>query len=243
MYGHRNIIWLGFVIAFIISGCKKTQSIITQETGTLTDIDNNIYATVKIGNQWWMAENLRVTKYRNGNPIQEIHGNDAAAWSNTQEGAYCEYSENHNAPGFLYNWFAVTDTNNLAPAGWHIPTDDEWKTLEIYLGMSADAANKTTWRGTNQGDQLKISGTDRWTSYGNVWPTNESGFSAMPGGCRVYDGSWSDPIGLSYMGFWWSSSVHSVSESWYRYLDYKNSKVFRSHALKSYGFSIRCVKN
>ncbi len=231
------------LVTICSSSCKKEKEIILAETSTVVDIENNVYKTIKIGNQWWMAEDLKTTKYRNGNSLNFIPTTDNLSWSSDTTGACSQYDNNANNSGLLYNMYAVHNSNNLAPEGWHIPTDQEWKELEIYLGMSIESADKTSWRGTNEGDKLKITGPDNWKAYGEVWATNESGFTALAGGCRLFDGSISSPTGKVYMGFWWSSTEYSGNEAWYRYLDYKRSEVFRSHVLKSYGLSIRCVKD
>jgi uncharacterized protein (TIGR02145 family) len=114
--------------------------------------------------------------------------------------------------------------------------------------MSASESAKSGWRGTNEGDKLKTEGTTGWTQFGDVWPTNESGFTALAGGCRMFNGTtianeWSTPQGLRSVGFWWTATGYSDNEALYRYLDYKNSNVFRSSCAKTYGFSIRCVKD
>ncbi len=233
---------LVIVGCLLLAGCKKYKDLITPvtETGTLTDVENNIYKTIKIGNQWWMAENLKVKKFRNGNPV--ISAQSDITWKDTVSG-YCLYDNNTSAPGLLYNWYAVTDTNMLAPSGWHIATDNDWKELEKFLGMSQVDADNTGWRGTHEAEKLKIeSSLSGWIRYGDVWSTNESGFTALAGGNRRFDGVYADP-GLFATGFWWSLKENSDHESWYRYMDYKNSKVFRSHCEKAYGFSVRCVKN
>ena len=227
--------------------CKKKTETPVQETGTVTDIDNNTYKTVKIGNQWWMAENLKVTKYRNGWPIQQVTETDPdSVWAQEKKGTYCKYDYDDTKAakyGLLYNWYVVTDTNNIAPAGWHIPSDDEWKTLEMYLGMSQGDADNVKWRGLDEGDKLKVQAPNDWTTYGSVWGSNASGFTALAGCCRLFNATWGDP-GTSNTGFWWSSTIHtSDNEAWYRYLDYKNSNVFRYHGSKNYGMSIRCVKD
>jgi uncharacterized protein (TIGR02145 family) len=244
-----NTLLLVTLVAVMLysAGCKKdeeeTVKPLFSETGTMTDVEGNAYNTVKIGNQWWMAENLKVTKYRNGNSIP--HHNYDADWSDGSA-AYTLWSDESNStvnyPGLLYNWAAVTDTGNIAPVGWHIPTDNEWKELEMTIGMSAAQADNSGWRGTNEGEKLKAKNTQEWVQYSNVWATNESGFTARAGSCRLFDGNWGDP-GLRFTGFWWSSSGRSSSEAWYRYLDYKNANVFRSACNKNYGFSIRCVKD
>ena len=231
-------------LLFFSSGCNKTEEEAPAlETGSVTDADGNVYKTVKIGDQWWMTENLKVKSYRNGIPIPEVSNSDA--WANRSAGAYCIYDNGNSAslpPGLLYNWYAVNDTGNIAPVGWHIPTDAEWKTLEQHLGMSPAESDKLGWRGSNEGDKLKIEGHTGWSAYGDVWATNESGFTALAGSCRLPNADFGQP-GLFATGFWWSRSEFQNTEAWYRYLDYKNSNVFRSHESKTYGFSVRCVKD
>jgi len=242
-----------FIVALTIitsTSCKKkTETPPIQETGTVTDVDNNTYKTVKIGNQWWMAENLRVKRYRNGFQIPEMtETSPDSVWAQKTTGSFCVYGYNQSLDptfGLLYNWYTIIDTSNIAPVGWHVPSDDEWKTLEMYLGMSQADVDQVKWRGTDQGDKLKVASPqlNYWASYGNVWSTNATGFSAVAGSCRLFNATWGDP-GLSNTGFWWSSSIHTGdNEVWYRYLDYKNSNVFRYHGPKTYGMSIRCVKD
>jgi uncharacterized protein (TIGR02145 family) len=141
------------------------------ETNTVTDIDGNIYHTVTIGTQVWMVENLKTTKYRNGDPIPNVTGN---AWAALTTGAYCWYNNDaatYKATyGALYNWYAVADSRNIAPTGWHVPTDAEWTTLTTFLGGESVAGGK-----------LKETGTNHWTSP-NTGATNETGFTALPGG-------------------------------------------------------------
>lgn len=218
--------------------CEKEKSN-TLQTGSVNDNEGNVYSTVKIGSQWWMAENLRTMHYNDGSPVQLIES-DTALWTHDSTGAYCAGSY-----GMLYNWYAIHSSNHqVVPVGWHIPTDDEWKTLEEYLGMSADDASKINWRGTNEGEKLKMTGVENWFPHTNVWATNETGFSALAGNCRLFNGKWGNPIGSGYMGFWWSSSENTAkNQAWYRYLDYKNANVFRFYGPKSYGFSVRCVRD
>lgn len=215
-------------------------SVYSYETGTVTDIDGNTYVTVKIGDQWWIAENLKVTHYRNGNDIPNVTGN--SDWENLTTGAYCNYDNNESnveTYGRLYNWYAVDDSRNIAPAGWHVPTDEEWKQLEMYLGMSQSDADNTTWRGTYEGGKLKEAGTEYWWSP-NASATNESGFSALPGGYRFLNGS------CGYMGeyaYFWSSTEGDNSHAWIRVLGYHRSQVSRSSNYKRFGFSVRCVRD
>jgi uncharacterized protein (TIGR02145 family) len=232
-----------FLALLLAVGCGKDDQKATPETGSVTDTDNNVYKTVKIGNQWWMAENLNVKKYRNGDPLIDMGSKlDSALWNKNKEGAYFIGSL-----GMLYNWYAIGDTRGIAPEGWHIPSDSDWKELEEYLGMNAAEADRVNWRGTNEGNKLKIqgSGSTIWTNPINeyeVWGTNESGFSAIACGCVMFNGVLGDP-GANYAGFWWTSSEQDDKEAWFRYLDYNKSGIFRFYGSKSYGFSIRCVKD
>ena len=231
----------------IISGCKKTvEPEPTLETGSVTDVDGRTYKTVKIGSQWWMSEDLKVTKYRDGSFIPLVPPPPFdTTWSNYTTGAYSNNTDvGGNIIGIFYNHYAITDSIGIAPIGWHIPTDEEWKTLEQHLGMSSGDANNTGWRGTHEAEKLKaVNGTlFGWANYGTVWPSNESGFNALAGGCRMFDGSWGTP-GQYSTGFWWTISTQDVNNAWYRYLDYKNADVFRYYGPKTYGFSVRCVKD
>jgi uncharacterized protein (TIGR02145 family) len=246
-YNQKNSFWkfcMLFVLALTI-GCNKNddEKPVIIETGTMTDIDGNIYKTVKIGNQWCMAENLDVTHYRNGDLIPEL--SDSADWVSQTTGAYCIYDNGAGgliAPGLLYSWSVISNPSIVAPAGWHIPSDDEWKQLEKTLGMSQQEADKFSWRGSDQADKLKSNDQNDWSEFGDVFSTNESGFTALAGSCRLFNSNWGDP-GLKNTGFWWTSTSFDVSEAIYRYLDYKNSNVFRSHTDQHYGFSIRCVRD
>jgi uncharacterized protein (TIGR02145 family) len=161
----------------------------SQASGTVTDIDGNVYETIQIGTQWWIKENLRTTHFRNGDPIPLV--TDDTAWAGLSTPAYCEYGNdpaNVTDYGRLYNWYAVADSRYIAPQGWHVATDEEWKQLEMYLGMSQSEANLTGIRGTVEGGKLKEAGTVHWQSP-NTGATNESGFTALPGGYRFIFGS------------------------------------------------------
>ncbi len=139
--------------------------------GTMTDQDGNTYKTITIGTQTWMAENLKTTKYRNGDPIPNV--TDISEWYHLTTGAYCDYI---NTPGSdvtygkLYNWHTVADSRNIAPTGWHVPSDAEWAILIEYLGGSDVAGGK-----------LKETGTTHWYNP-TTEATNESGFTGLPGG-------------------------------------------------------------
>ena len=232
-----------------ISSCKKkNEDAPTLETGSVTDIDGNSYKTVKIGNQWWMAEDLRTKRYNDSSYIASVAPPPFdTSWQHYTTGALTNNINNLGIIiGRFYNFYAVTDHRGIAPKGWHIPSDIEWKTMEQTLGMSKQDADNTGWRGTHEGEKLKvIQGTNGgWTDFSSVWSTNESGFSALAGGCRMFDGSWGDP-GQSATGFWWTSSLQNEQgfQACYRYLDYKNATVFRYYGPKTYGFSVRCIKD
>ncbi|MFO7891378.1 MAG: FISUMP domain-containing protein [bacterium] len=213
------------------------------ETGIMTDQDGNVYQTVKIGNQWWMAENLKVTHYRNGDPIPNITSD--SEWTGLSTGAYCVYDNNESYAdtyGYLYNWYAVNDSRNIAPEGWHVPTDEEWKQLEMYLGMSQSEADDTGYRGTNEGS--KLAGNASLWPYGSLENNavfGTSGFSAFPGGYRDDDdGTFSD-VGSN--AYFWSATEGSTNTAWGRYLYYGISSIDRSNYNKPYGFSVRLVKD
>jgi len=233
-----------YVIPF--SACKDKESPApVQETGTVSDNEGNVYETIKIGDQWWTTENLRATKYRNGDPIQFI--TEDTLWKNSTIGSYCTFdniANNINVTGGLYNWYAVNNANSIAPEGWHIPTDAEWKMLEKHLGMSNNDLEKVNWRGSNEAQKLKSTGQQEWVLYNNILPTNESGFSALAGNCRMFNGIWGSPLDLRSMGFWWTATDNpGYDQAWYRYLDSKKTDVFRFYGPKTYGFSVRCVKD
>lgn len=203
------------------------------------DIDGNIYKTVKIGNQTWMAENLKVNCYRNGDPIPQVQ--DPKKWGQLTTGAWCYY-ENDTAHGKvygkLYNWYAVNDPRGLAPEGWHVPSDGEWKELERFLGMSWEDTEKTKWRGSI-GGKLKKTGLVYWRNP-NTGATNESGFTAMAGGDRYKDGAYHNH-GL--VSAFWSSSPVGDKGAWGRVLNNGGVKVCRLGIYKQDGLSVRCIRD
>ena len=206
-------------------------------TKTVTDIDGNVYEIVTIGNQVWMAEDLKVTKYRNGDAIPNVT-NDAE-WTNLSTGAYCSYDNadsNITTYGLLYNWFTVNDNRNLAPAGWHIPTDEEWKQLEMYLGMSQTEVDNTGHNRTRVGHMLKS--TNGWNYNENG--TNSSGFTALPGGYRLLDGSF---ITIGNRAYFWSSTETAGTYAWSRDLSYSHKTVGYIHANWLNGLSVRCIED
>jgi uncharacterized protein (TIGR02145 family) len=212
------------------------------ETGTVTDIEGNIYKTVKIGNQWWMAENLKTTRYNDGTIIPFVK--DATEWANLTTPGYCWYSNWYidNDPsykdtyGALYNWYTV-NTGKLCPTGWHVPTDQEWKQLEIHLGMSQGEVDNEGLRGTNEGGKLKETGFTHWASP-NTGATNETLFTALPGGSRGYNGAFST---IYNYGYWWSITENDSDSSWRRVMSAYDSGIYRISISKYFGLSVRCL--
>lgn len=232
---------LAAAMVLLVFGCGEDDIVDPLPVTTVTDIDGNVYETVIIGTQEWMKENLAVTHYRNGDSIP--HVTVAATWSIVSSGAYCEYGNNTNnvaTYGRMYNWHAVVDSRSIAPEGWHVPSDEEWQLLEMYLGLSQAQADSLGWRGTDEGGKLKAKGTTHWSSP-NSGATNESGFSALPGGIRGHDHGVYAYLG-EYACFW-SSTSHTSLSALCRYLNHDRSEAYRPTFGKRGGFSIRCVKD
>jgi uncharacterized protein (TIGR02145 family) len=197
--------------------------------GTMTDQDGNTYKTIVIGNQEWMAENLKVSHYRNGDLIANVTNN--VQWASLTTGAWASYNNDSqfDCPyGKLYNGFSVTDQRNVCPVGWHVPADGEWTTLTDYLG-GEDVA----------GGKMKSTGTQYWISP-NANATNESGFSGLPCGGRGDDGGF-DSVGND--GYLWSSSESWPPTVWFRYLGFNNGNAGRDGNFCQLGYSVRCIKD
>jgi len=213
---------IGFILFCIeLTGCK---------TNSVKDVDGNVYKAVPIGTQVWMAENLKTTKYNDGTAIPLVK--DDKAWEALSTPAYCWYKNdevtNKNKYGALYNWYTV-NTNKLCPSGWHVSTDAEWTTLTTYLKGDSVAGGK-----------LKETGTVHWQSP-NKGATNESGFTALPGGYRISYGGSFGYIGNN--GYWWSPVKDSSSIASYRYIGYGTNNLFSTSYSKHSGFSVRCVRD
>ena len=227
------------IISILISfySCKKEEiKTPVLEEDTITDIESNTYKTVKIGNQWWMAENLKVTSYNDGTKIRSVLSTEKdSIWAKIDSGAVCNIDDRY---GMLYNWFAANNSRKIAPKGWHIPTDEDWKTLEKEIGMSQTEVDKTGWRGTGEAEKLIVKSSVGWPTT-DVFGTNSSGFSALPGGCRLFNGiSFSN----SNSAFWWTATENE-NQVYYRNIDSKKKSIYRSITYKKYGFSVRCVKD
>lgn len=218
----RNLI-LGTTILFAILFLINKNNTLSQ----VKDVDGNTYKTVKIGNQVWMAENLNVEHYSNGDPIPYVEDN--YEWSRLKTGAWCYYlwdSENGKIYGKLYNWYAVNDSRGLAPKGWHIPDFKEWDEMINYLGGNNIAGEKLK----NCGGWNKDNGT------------NLSGFSAFPGGYRNEKGKF---FGLEqYTGFWASGYTDNDLRFayWLESPRENGETIYRNRHNVEYGFSVRCLK-
>lgn len=221
-------------IAFIIvNACKKNEENKSQETippvnSTVTDIDGNVYNTISIGNQTWMLENLKTTRYRNGDAISNIVVfND---WKNLTSGAYCNY-QNDPAKGNygrLYNWYAVIDSRNIAPAGWHVPTKTDFQILCTYLGGDSIAGGK-----------MKSTDTISWYPI-NGMVTNSSGFSCLSAGYRSNS---IDFMEIRMTTIYWSINESSTYYAYARKLSCWDKKCVEIGADKVYGCSVRCIKD
>lgn len=213
---------------------------------TVTDLDGNVYPTVTIGTQVWMAENLKVTHYANGDNIAYVRAD--TDWYNLNTGALSYYSHdtlNRNVYGNLYNGFAVLDSRNVCPEGWHVPTDDEWVLLERTICSSATctldfpyASLNSGWQGTDEGGKLKETGTLHWNSP-NTGATNSSGMTVLPGGYRYWDGLFYT-IG-DYTILWTATEDSSQVNMWFRGILNNRSDVYKGYGDKKNGMSIRCV--
>jgi uncharacterized protein (TIGR02145 family) len=225
-----------FLTMGLVLACSTSNDEDENSTTKFTDSQNSMLSktiskkyTVTIGTQIWMNVNLDVTKYRNGDVIPQV--TDPTAWASLTTGAWCYYnndSANGKTYGKLYNWYAVNDPRGLAPAGWHVPSDDEWTTLTTFLGGESIA-----------GGAMKETGTTHWQAP-NTDATNSSGFTGLPGGYRNYLGAFYNVGGL---GVWWSSTEANTTYAWYRTLLYSNGLASRIYNDKEIGFSVRCLRD
>jgi len=210
--------------------CGVDDTTTTVDSTLVTDIDGHTYPTVKICNQTWMAKNLDVARYRNGDIIPQV--TDPSEWANLTTGAWCWYNNDSatygSVYGRLYNWYAVSDPRGLAPEGWHVPSDAEWTTLTDCLG-GADVA----------GGKLKEAGTTHWNSP-NTGATNSSGFFGLPSGYRGSDGRLNAVGQISVFG---SITIHSNNDVWRRIIYFESESVSIATDPKTYGYAIRCVKD
>jgi uncharacterized protein (TIGR02145 family) len=216
------------------------ESMLMENGLMLKDIDDNFYKIIKIGNQIWMAGDLKTTKYNDGTEIPNIpNTND---WIAMNSPAFCYFNNDISYKylyGTLYNWYAV-NTGKLCPTGWHVPSDGEWKTLEMYLGMSQVQADDLGWRGTSEGGKIKEVGTAYWNNP-NTGATNESGFTSIPSGLR--DNQTGAFYWVGMYAHYWTSTEDGETNAYDRDVVYNNSQIFRYPNSKKYGFIVRCIKD
>jgi uncharacterized protein (TIGR02145 family) len=232
----KSRIWLIISIAMglvliLSNSCKKDNPAQTIKLYSAIDGDGNIYGTVIIGTQVWLTENLKTTKYLNGDLIgtttpAELDINDEV--TPKYQWAYAGNEDNVSTYGRLYTWYAITDTRKVCPKGWHVPSDVEWLILEDYLGGYAIAGGK-----------LKETGTTHWTAPNDV-ATNETGFTALPNGWRN--------IGLTFVNFakfggWWSSKENKTADAFCKYVRYNSGAVTEESNSKKSGIGVRCLKD
>ena len=196
----------------------------------MTDIDGNKYLTVRIGNQEWMAENLRVTHYRNGDTIALVE--DAGEWEVLRTGAYSWYNNDEQGHktlyGALYNWYALDDPRGLCPEGWRVPAEEDWNELIAFLGRESVA-----------GGRMKEAGTAHWNSP-NTHANNESGFTALPGGYRFSNGKFDY---LGQVARWWTATPMDGDNAWFRNIGFFNISISKHLVRKEMGLSVRCLKS
>jgi len=236
----KNRFWFySFSVAacllILINSCKKDSNIPTQQGISVTDFDGNVYQTATIGTQIWMVKNLKVNHYRNGDLIPYV--TDSSAWRNLTTGACCDYENtqaNDSTYGKLYNWFAVNDSRNIAPVGWHVANNDDWQTLISYLEI-----------GEIVGPSYKLRSSTGWRINGN----NSSGFTALPGGCRTIGGLFDSfssqcifrEVGVS--GYWWSATGNQATWAYGWGIYYDTNNVIDFCYNQGRGLSVRCLKD
>ena len=214
------------IVLLLTNSCKKEG-----ESEIVTDSDGNVYNTVTIGTQTWMAENLKTTRYQNDDLIGTTTPATLDISNQTTpkyQWAYNAVESNADIYGRLYTWYAITDNRGVCPTGWHLPSDAEWTTLVTFLG-GEDVS----------GGKLKEAGTIHWLTP-NTDATNTTNFTALPGGYRTGIGEF---LGIGNYGYFWSSTENSTISAWNRNMSYGSSKVSRDGSFERNGFSVRCVKN
>ena len=221
------------------TGYGEVTSFVTLQNDQVADVEGNIYKTVVIGTQTWMAENLKTTKFNDGTAIPLV--TDYSAWSTHFSPAYCWFKNdisNKSIYGALYNGYTVNKTTsnnkNVCPAGWHVPTDNEWHTLALFVDGGAVLDYQES---LIAGGKLKETGTTHWESP-NSGATNEFGFTALPGGCRYSTGDFNVAVG--YITLFWSEAG---TTNYTRYLAFDRIDLMRSNPNGETGYSVRCVKN
>jgi uncharacterized protein (TIGR02145 family) len=209
--------------------------------GSMTDIDGNVYKTITIGTQTWMAENLRVTKFRNGESISNI--TDNTKWASLKTGSQCTYNNNSEKNsidkfGRLYNFYAVSDARNIAPKGWHIASNAEWTTLISYVSQNKGISGSTAQALASISDWNESSIPE---AVGNDYTSNNSsGFCGLAIGIR---GDYGVCDYVTKYAAWWTSNPNDANTAWFRSMSYYSKEMSKNFYNKSYGLSVRCVKD
>lgn len=207
----------------------------------VTDIEGNTYKTVIIGNQEWMAENLKVGKYQNGDPIPLVK--DAEEWKNLTSGAWCIYPGNtayNDIYGKMYNWFAVADSRQLCPDGWHVPSDKEWSTLITFLDTYVDGPSDSSLAGASSKAYSVLQSENGYLLRPNAESPDSISFSVRPGGWRRGNGEFTD---LAYHAFWWCSEEVSGGSARAWSMEYNTGIINRDSFTKKCGFYVRCIRD
>lgn len=209
----------------LLHGCSKSDN----SSPPVTDKDGNTYKTVRIGDQTWMAENLKTTTFSDGTDIPVV--SDTTGWSVLNTPGLCWYNNDGDSLkmifGALYNFYAV-GSGKLCPAGWHVPTGDDWQKLRDFLGDTLTGGGK-----------LKEEGILHWKAP-NTGADNTTGFTALPAGIRYFEGSFNS---LSYFTSFWSSTEYDSNKSWYFSLYYSDAAAQMNKTSKKDGFSVRCIED
>ena len=233
-----SIFNFALVLLFGVVSCQKEEKEKPLETGMVSDAEGNSYKTVLIGGKWWMAENLKSSKLNDGTPLTYVPlSKPDSVWSNSMEPSYTYL--NDSIYGCLYNHAAVQSLKKLAPAGWHIATDEDWKSLERFVGMADEEVEGLAWRGTIEAELLLPEYSKGWPMSSVPFGNDKFQMRILPAGCKLFNGISSMN---SNTAFFWTSTVMG-SEAWYRYFDSKKKSIFRHYTHVQYGMSVRCVKN
>ena len=207
------------------------------------DADSNHYAVVQIGSQLWMQGSLKTTKYRDGSDIPNVP--DSATWGNLTTGAYCDY---HNLPaegvyyGHLYNFYAVDDSRNMCPIGWHVPSHSEWNIMEKFLDNTVDTT-ALGGTGTIIGRILKEGCETRWEYMDSTYGLNSTGFTALCTNYRTASGAWSQAPNDNHDDCFWSATSYNTNSAWFRSLRWCYSDIYTLFPMKKAGYSVRCIKD
>lgn len=231
---NRKVLLKISILSLIIFSGKLLSQ---KDNNIVTDFDGNVYHTVKIGTQIWLVENLISTHYNNGEPIENMP--DSVKWTQLKTGAYCNFKNTESYSllhGRLYNGYAVNDKRNICPKGWHVPSDTEWTILTDFLGGEKIAGGK-----------LKESGTTHWTAP-NAGANNKSGFTAIPGGCRISGMFyyWQEKYNGNYARYWSSTGFDAglgLEVAYVRFLNCYDTEIFRTYHSIDGGYFVRCIKD